>query len=148
MSGRDVGEVPFRISSWVGRHLLAPFVLRVLFHRILTREHTPRPEGPAGVLSRGGPLIRTKQSNLTAAGVERAGRVAGRGGRPVLADGRVMSDVANVIWCTGYHAGFDWIDLPGARRARRAAARERRWSPASPASTSWACISCTRFRPR
>jgi putative flavoprotein involved in K+ transport len=21
-------------------------------------------------------------------------------------------DVANVIWCTGFHPGFSWIDLP------------------------------------
>ena len=26
-------------------------------------------------------------------------------------DGRVL-DVANVIWCTGYHPASSWIDLP------------------------------------
>jgi len=113
MSGRDVGEVPFRISSWVGQHLLAPFVLRVLFHRILTVNTPLGRKVRPGVLSRGGPLIRTRRSNLRTAGVERVARVAGvKDGWPVLTDGRVMRDVANVIWCTGYHAGFDWIDLP------------------------------------
>jgi putative flavoprotein involved in K+ transport len=113
MSGRDVGEVPFRISSWVGQHLLAPFVLRVLFHRILTVNTPLGRKVRPGVLSRGGPLIRTRRSNLRTAGVERVARVAGvKDGWPVLTDGRVISDVANVIWCTGYHAGFDWIDLP------------------------------------
>ena len=34
-----------------------------------------------------------------------------RDGRPLLTDGRTL-DVANVIWCTGYHPGFSWIDLP------------------------------------
>jgi putative flavoprotein involved in K+ transport len=29
----------------------------------------------------------------------------------VLAGGQV-ADVANVVWCTGYHPGFSWIDLP------------------------------------
>ena len=29
----------------------------------------------------------------------------------MLADGRVL-DVANVVWCTGFHPGFSWIDLP------------------------------------
>lgn len=29
----------------------------------------------------------------------------------MLDDGRVL-DVANVIWCTGFHPGFSWIDLP------------------------------------
>jgi len=30
---------------------------------------------------------------------------------PLLQDGRRL-EVANVIWCTGYHPGFSWIDLP------------------------------------
>ena len=34
-----------------------------------------------------------------------------RGGRPLLADDRVL-DVTNVVWCTGFHPGFSWIDLP------------------------------------
>ena len=32
-------------------------------------------------------------------------------GRPRLEDGRVL-DLANVVWCTGFHPGFSWIDLP------------------------------------
>ena len=43
---------------------------------------------------------------------ERAPRVTGvRDGRPLLADGRML-DVNNVIWCTGFHPGLSWIDLP------------------------------------
>jgi hypothetical protein len=33
------------------------------------------------------------------------------GGLPQLETGSTL-DVANVIWCTGYHPGFSWIDLP------------------------------------
>ena len=29
----------------------------------------------------------------------------------MLDDGRVL-DVTNVVWCTGFHPGFSWIDLP------------------------------------
>jgi putative flavoprotein involved in K+ transport len=62
--------------------------------------------------SKGGPLIRTRQADLAAAGIERVPRVAGvKDARPVLEDGRVL-DVANVIWCTGFDRGFSWIDLP------------------------------------
>jgi putative flavoprotein involved in K+ transport len=44
--------------------------------------------------------------------VQRVPRVAGvRDGKPVLEDGRVL-DVANVIWCTGFHPAFSWIKLP------------------------------------
>lgn len=111
LAGRDTGHVPFRIDSATGR-LLIPLVLRVLFHRILTIA-TPigrrmRPK----VLHAGGPLIRVKPQDLVAAGIRRTGRVVGiRNGLPALADGRVL-DVANVIWCTGFHPGFSWIDLP------------------------------------
>ena len=34
-----------------------------------------------------------------------------KAGIPLLADGRTLS-VKNVIWCTGYHHEFPWIDLP------------------------------------
>jgi putative flavoprotein involved in K+ transport len=58
------------------------------------------------------PLIRATPDVLAAAGVQRVARTVGvQGGKPVLDDGRVL-DVANVIWCTGYHPGFSWIDVP------------------------------------
>ena len=34
-----------------------------------------------------------------------------RNGLPLLEDGRVL-DVANIVWCTGLHPGFSWLDLP------------------------------------
>lgn len=112
MSGRDVGQLPFRIEGLVARALGGRLVLRVLFHRVLT-VRTPvgrkvRPE----VLRKGGPLIRVKSKDLAARGVERVPRTTGvEGGLPVLDDGRVLQ-AANVIWCTGFRPGFDWIDLP------------------------------------
>jgi putative flavoprotein involved in K+ transport len=30
----------------------------------------------------------------------------------VLEDGRVLHDVANVIWCVGFRHDLSWIDLP------------------------------------
>ena len=112
VSGRDTGHVPFRIDGLPGRHVLAPIVLRVVFHRIITL-NTPigRKVRPTAV-SHGGPLIRVKPKDLAAAGVKREPRTAGvKNGLPVLEDGRVL-DVANVVWCTGFHPGFSWIDLP------------------------------------
>ncbi|WP_372910322.1 flavin-containing monooxygenase [Salinigranum sp.] len=111
LSGRDVGHVPFHIDSWVGRHLGVPFVMRVLFHRILT---TGTPVGRRlrpKVLSQGGPLVRTKPSDLAAAGVERVPRTTGvRESRPVVGDD--VLDVENVIWCTGFRPDFSWMDFP------------------------------------
>ena len=49
---------------------------------------------------------------MDAVGVQRVPRTAGvRDGLPVLDDDRVL-DVKNVVWCTGYHPNFSWIDLP------------------------------------
>jgi putative flavoprotein involved in K+ transport len=112
MSGRDVGHVPFNIAGLAARLLLVRFLFRVLFHRILTI-NTPlgRKLRPT-ILSRGGPLIRVNPAGLAAAGVERTPRVCGvKGGKPMLEDHRIL-DAANIIWCTGYHPGFSWIDLP------------------------------------
>lgn len=112
LSGRDIGHLPFRIEGVASRLFASRLVLRVLFHRVLTVD-TPigrkmRPKMLAG----GGPLIRQKPKDLIAAGIVRVPKVAGvRDGQPMLEDGRVL-DVANVIWCTGFHPGFSWIDLP------------------------------------
>ncbi len=112
MAGRDTGHLPFRIDGPVAGRVLVPLVLRVLFHRIFTLS-TPigrrvRPK----LIAQGGPLIRVKPADLEAAGVKRAPRVRGvSDGQPVLADGRRL-EVANVIWSTGFHPGFSWIDLP------------------------------------
>jgi putative flavoprotein involved in K+ transport len=112
MSGRDVGEVPFRIAGLPARLFLARLVLRFLFHRVLTLDTPMGRKARPSIISKGGPLIRTKASDLAAAGVKRVGRIAGVGdGKPLLEDGRVL-DVANVIWCTGFHPGLSWIDLP------------------------------------
>ncbi len=111
LSGRDVGQIPFRIEGLSGR-LLMPIVGRIFFHRIATIRTPVGRRLREKMHHQGGPLVRTKAQDLAAAGVERAPRVSGvRDGRPLLADGRVL-DVANVVWCTGFRPNFGWIDLP------------------------------------
>jgi putative flavoprotein involved in K+ transport len=86
--------------------------MRFLGHHVLTVK-TPigrklRPK----MLFRAAPLVRVKPHDLDNAGIVRVPRVAGVvDGKPLLEDGRVL-DVNNVIWCTGYHHSFPWIDLP------------------------------------
>lgn len=112
LAGRGTGHLPFAIDGSLGRRVLAPLLLRGVFHRVFTGG-TPvgravRPK----FLSRGGPLIRLKPRDIAAAGVERVPRVVDvLDGRPRLEDGRVLAPT-NVIWCTGFHAGLDWVDLP------------------------------------
>jgi putative flavoprotein involved in K+ transport len=112
LAGRPSGHVPFRIDGLAARLLLARLVLRVVFHRILTIKTPVGRKVRPKVLRSAAPLIRVKPRDLLASGVERVGRVTGaKNGLPVLEDGRTV-EVANVVWCTGFDAGFSWIDLP------------------------------------
>ena len=111
MAGKEAGHVPFRIETFIARHLLVS-VVRFVGHRVLTVRAPIGRKVRSLLLGHGTPLVRVKPKDLVAAGVERVGRVAGvRDGLPLLEDGRVL-DVANVIWCTGFRPGFSWIDLP------------------------------------
>jgi putative flavoprotein involved in K+ transport len=112
MSGEDTGHILFRIEGTAARVLLIRLILRVVFHRVLTVSTPIGRKVRAKVLSHGMPLLRVKPKDLASAGVERVPRtVSVRDGRPVLADGRIL-EVANVVWCTGFHPCFSWIDLP------------------------------------
>jgi putative flavoprotein involved in K+ transport len=112
MAGRDTGEVPFRISGFWARFVLARLIFRVLFHRILTIRTPMGRRARARMLRRGDPRIRVRAAELAAAGVERTSRVAGvRGGRPLLEDGSVL-EVANVVFCNGFRPDFSWLELP------------------------------------
>jgi putative flavoprotein involved in K+ transport len=110
--GRPTGEAPFRLDSLAARLLLTRVLMRGVFHRLLTVKTPIGRKARPKMLGHAAPLIRVKGKELGALGVKRVGRVTGlRDGRPVLEDGQAL-DVANVIWCTGFHPGFSWIDLP------------------------------------
>lgn len=112
LSGRDVGHVPFNPEGFAGRKLLVRLVIRVLFHHVLTMRTPMGRKFRSKMHGHGMPLIRTRPGQLERAGVRRIGRITGvRGGRPVSEDGTEVA-CATVIWCTGFHSGFDWIDLP------------------------------------
>ena len=111
LSGAGNGAIPFRPES-VAARVLMPFVGRVIFHRVLTTRTPIGRKARPKWISTGEPLIRVKPKDLAAVGVERVPRVTGvQSGLPQLEDGRSV-DVANVVWCTGFHPGFSWIDLP------------------------------------
>lgn len=111
LAGRDVGHVPVRIEGPLGRVVL-PFVFRVLFHRVLTVDTPIGRRARPKAVSRGGPLIRVKPKDMLALGIRRVGRVTGvRDGLPMLEGGEVL-EPANVVWCTGFHPGLSWVELP------------------------------------
>lgn len=113
LSGRDIGHIPFPIESFLARHILIPFVLRFLFHRVMTVNTPMGRKARTKILDSGMPLVRTRPSDLRAAGVERIPRIEGiRDRLPFTGDGREI-DAANVIWSTGFRPGFSsWIELP------------------------------------
>jgi putative flavoprotein involved in K+ transport len=110
VSGKPTAEIPFKHGPAAARFGL-PLVKFVGSHVLTMRNPIGRKAGPSFVMH-AAPLIRVKVKDLVAAGVEQVGRTAGSsGGLPILDDGRTL-DVANVIWCTGFRYGFDWIDVP------------------------------------
>lgn len=89
-----------------------PFVGPVILNRLLTTSTPMGKKVRSKMLHKGAPLLRVKPRDLVAAGVQRVGRATGvADGHPQLEDGTVL-DVSNVVWCTGFGAGFSWIDLP------------------------------------
>jgi putative flavoprotein involved in K+ transport len=112
LAGRDVGQVPFRPEGFWGRNLFGPLLIGFLFKYVLTVRSPLGRKGRTERLEKGAPLIRVKRVDLDTAGIERVARVTGvESGLPLLADGRALP-AANVIWCSGFDAAFEWIDLP------------------------------------
>jgi putative flavoprotein involved in K+ transport len=110
VAGKSPGEIPAPHGS--RRSRIAFRLIRFLGHNVL-RTDTPigRKIGPK-FKAKTPPLIRRKEKDLVALGVDRVPRVVGvQDGLPLLEDGRAV-DVANVIWCTGFRTDFRWIDLP------------------------------------
>ena len=111
--GDDIERItiPFELESWFGRHIGTRLVSFALIRVLNTSNPIGRKVRPK-MLHKAAPLVRIRPKELAGVGVERASRItAVENGRPVTADGNAL-EVENVIWCTGYKPGFDWIDLP------------------------------------
>ena len=105
------GAIPFKLEGWFGRHVGTRLVRFAMVKVLNTSTPIGRRVRPK-MLDGGPPLVRVRPKELTEVSVRRAGRIGGiENGKPVTEEGEVL-DVPNVIWCTGYRAGFDWIDLP------------------------------------
>lgn len=111
VAGPSTGEVPGSATSFVSTHIVVHVLNRVVFPRIMSVDTPIGRRARPRIMSKGVPLIRVKSRELARLGVRRAGRVTGVDhGRPVV-DGEPL-EVADVVWCTGFSAGFDWIRLP------------------------------------
>lgn len=106
LAGRGTGRVPPPAYAFGGR----PFMF---FARRIATTRTPvgRALRPL-VLRRGAPLIQHSMDEALAAGVDRAGRVAGaEADTLLLEDGRRVRP-GTVVWCTGFTRDLSWIALP------------------------------------
>jgi putative flavoprotein involved in K+ transport len=112
LAGRDPGQMPVRLDHWSVRVVFPIFLF--LGQHVITRRTPIGRKAMPEIRLHGAPMLRVKRADLHARGVERVlSRVTGvQDGRPVLDDGRVLNDVTNVVWCTGFRQVFDWIDLP------------------------------------
>jgi putative flavoprotein involved in K+ transport len=112
LAGPKVKNVPPNIDAWLGRVVIVRIVRAVQRNLLCLRTPIGRAKA-AKLRDETTPVIRVKPKWLKDAGVQRVGRVVGvQDGLPQLEDGRVL-DVTNVIWCTGFHHVYPWIDLPG-----------------------------------
>ncbi len=112
VSGTVHGQLPFSVDSRRAR--LAWPVMRFVAWNVLTLSTPIGRKMAPKVRAGGGPLLRIRRGDLTAAGVTlheaRTIDVDVRG-RPVLSDGTAI-EVANVVWCTGFRPDYGWIDVP------------------------------------
>jgi putative flavoprotein involved in K+ transport len=110
LAGRHPGQVPVDIDSRRARPLI-PVVMFVFKHVLTLRTPMGRKARPQ-VLGHGANLVRNKLADLDAAGIVRIGRIAGvHDGQPITQDGPVP-DIATVVWCTGSHPDYRFLDLP------------------------------------
>lgn len=111
LCGPETGQLPAQVETRRGRMLF-----RLMFFagsRVLTVD-TPIGRAVRPKIRRGGgPLLRYRRKELTAAGVERVlARASGvSDGMPLLDNGR-MIDVRNVVWCSGFDRDYSWIRFP------------------------------------
>ena len=111
LSGPSTGAQPFRPDRLSGR-ILMPFFAKVVLTRILSTSTPVGRKVMPKLMHKGAPRLRVKAGDLARAGVGRVGRIVSvDDGRPVDEDGD-RHDVANVLWCTGFHHGLSWLDLP------------------------------------
>jgi putative flavoprotein involved in K+ transport len=110
ISGKESGHIPWPIDAFISRFFLSRLV-RFIGHHILTVKTPMGRKARPKLLKGATPLVRVKPKDLVKAGTIVPRVVGVKDGRPLLADGRTL-DVKNVLWCTGYHHAFPWIDLP------------------------------------
>jgi putative flavoprotein involved in K+ transport len=111
LAGPSTGEVPGSYSGFLNRHVLVHLINGLVFPHLMSVNTPMGRRARPRIMTHGVPLIRVKSRDLARLGVVRTQRVTGaQDGVPVV-DG-APTEVSNIIWCSGYDPGFDWIRMP------------------------------------
>jgi putative flavoprotein involved in K+ transport len=109
LAGRDVGNVPF--NSPLGKAFNGRLIRWFMGHVLTVNTPIGRKMKP-GLLQHGAPLGRPRRQEIEQAGVELTPRLHGiQSGKPEIEGGRLLP-VEGVIWATGFHPDYRWINLP------------------------------------
>jgi len=109
ISGKPTAQIPDFVFKYFGRQF-------VWVNKHILNTGTPVGRKFQSVIMKGGgaPLINISPKAAEQAGVKILPRLNGvREGWPVTENGEMIKPTA-VIWCTGFHPDYSWMDLPGA----------------------------------
>jgi putative flavoprotein involved in K+ transport len=111
LSGRDVGDIPLPLDAFGNR--LVNGLFSWLTGTVLTTDTWAGRTLKKRFQGGGDPRIRISTTDIREAGIEWMPRTEGvTDGTPRLDDGRVL-DVTAVVWATGFHPDYTWIEVPG-----------------------------------
>lgn len=109
VSGKPTPQIPDFVFKYFGKQF-------VWVNKHILNTNTPMGRKFQSVIlqGRGAPLIRISPEAAQQAGVKILPRLKGvQDGWPVTENDEVIK-VSAVIWCTGFHPDYSWLDLPDA----------------------------------
>ena len=109
ISGKPTAQIPDFILKHFGRQF-------VWVNKHILNTSTPMGRKFQALIMKGGgaPLINISPESVQSAGVKILPRLKGaQDGWPIMENGERIEPSA-IVWCTGFHPDYSWMDLPGA----------------------------------
>jgi putative flavoprotein involved in K+ transport len=109
ISGKPTPQIPNFVLKYFGKQFVW-----VNKHILNTSTPMGRKFQETIMQGRGAPLINISPETAQLAGVKILPRLKGvEDGWPVTENGNIVKASA-IVWCTGFHPDYSWLDLPGA----------------------------------
>ena len=109
VAGKPTAQIPDFIFKYFGKQF-------VWLNKYVLNTKTPMGRKFQAKIQQGGgaPLIRISPEAAQQAGVKIVARLKGpQNGWPITENGEKI-EAAAIIWCTGFHPDYSWLDLPDA----------------------------------